>query len=481
MRSLSRTLVLGTTLTAAAIFVAAGVLFYALVRAGLLAQFDHAMLDKARFLASTVEREHDRLDLEFDEFDMHEFRGSHPPGYLQILAEDGSTVYRSWAAGGLPATPGRLETARSHPIRLPDGRKGRAVSLAFLPRGEARQIAAEAEEPPPPASRTGGGNTLVLVLARSTEAIDQTLGRLIGYLLLVGLAAVAASTATLRGLVRLSVRPLERLAAEIGSLGEEDLAGRVGQEAAPCEIRPVIQRLNDLLGRLDAAFCRERAFSANVAHELRNPLAALRMKMDVATSKARQPQEYQQAIADCRQITAGLQEMVEQLLALARLDAGQFELHPQPIRLDELLRELWPPLEETARSRGLEVEWSLEPDLSVVSDRALLAVALRNVLENAVIHAGENGTVRVTAATSGPAVELSVANSGSVLSQAEAERALDRFWRGDPARTQAGVRCGLGLSLAQKSLSALGGAVSVRSQAGGDFQVTLAVPGGNGG
>jgi len=479
MRSLGKTLVLGTTLATEAIVVAAGVLLYVLVRASLMAEFDRSMLDKARFLASTVEQERDRLDLEFDDLDMREFEGSNPAGCLLVATADGATLYRSPTAGGLHLvrTPGPVGSPRWRRVRLPDGRNARAVSLAFLPRVEHQRPDDDTEEAiPADGGQIAAREPVTLVLARSTEVIDQTLARLVGYLFLVGLVAIVASTATLWWLVRHSLRPLERLAADIGRLSEEDLAKQIDHRASFREIQPVVDRLNDLLRRLDAAFRRERAFSADVAHELRTPLAGLRLKLDVATSRSRQPHEYQQAIDDCRHITAQMQTMVENLLCLARLEAGQIHVRRESVCLDELIRELWLPLDATAKHRRLNVEWSLEPGLSLISDRSQLSVAVRNLLENAVVYADENGSIRVCTASTDVSVEMSVSNSGSRLTQAQAEQAFEYFWRGDPGRSDAGVHCGLGLSLAWKTVALLGGTLSVRSHPGAEFEVTLAVP-----
>jgi two-component system sensor histidine kinase QseC len=479
MRSLGKTLVLGTTLAAAAIFVASGLLLYLLARANLLAQFDQSLCEGARLLASTVERTQGRIELEFQDLDFRDFEGPHPSACLKIFAADGSTLYRSAAADGLDPVPSpvRTDAPLIGRFRFPDGGRGRAVSLAFLPRVEGDNADENGDgRPQADAASNPAGEPLTLVLGRSSEAVDQTLARLVGALLLVGLVAVGVSTATLWWFVRHSFRPLERLAADIGRLGEADLADEIGLGAGPREIQPVIDRLNDLLRRLDAAFRRERAFSANVAHELRNPLAGLRLKMDVANSRTRQPLEYRQTIAECCRITAEMQRMVENLLTLGRLESGQTEVHREPVPLDELIRQLWQPLETAAGERGLRVDWALEPGLTLVSDRSLLAVAIRNVLENAVIHADRNGSIRIAATGTDRQAELSVSNSGSSLSQEQAEQAFARFWRGDPARSDIGVHCGLGLSLARTGLAILGGAASVRSEAGGDFQITLVLP-----
>jgi two-component system, OmpR family, heavy metal sensor histidine kinase CusS len=477
MRSLGRTLVLGTTTGTAAVFAAAGILLYLLAGASLLARFDESLLDKARLLASAVEWERGGFSMEFDNLDMHELEGDHPAGYLQLWRADGSTLYKSpgLAEDSLERPAERLMTPAWRSAQLPDGRPGRTVSFAFLPRAEDEKSDGRAEgghdgKKVAPQS----AETISLAFARNTDLMHETLARLRWLLLLVGMVSITMSTSVLWWLVRRSMCPLESLAREIGQVDANDLSKPIGREACPSEIRPVIDRLNDLLVRLDAAFRRERAFSANVAHELRNPLAALCLKMDVARSRTRQPQEYEQAIDQCRQITTQIQRIVENLLSLARLEAGQIVARAEPMCLDELIRELWRPLEVEAARRRLDVQWSMTPPLLLVSDASLVSLVARNVLENAVAHVNDGGAVRIGASSTNGAVEILVANSGSRLSQDQAEHAFEQFWRGDEARSNLGVHCGLGLSLVGKIVTVLGGTARVRSCVDGDFEILIA-------
>jgi len=122
------------------------------------------------------------------------------------------------------------------------------------------------------------------------------------------------------------------------------------------------------------------------------------------------------------------------------------------------------------------VQWELAPSVSIVSDSSLLAVVLRNVLENAVLHSDEKGTLRITTATSNGEAEIVVANSGSKLTQAEADRAFDQFWRYDDARNEVNRHCGLGLSLVKKTVAILQGAVSAQSAQDGEFEVRVTIP-----
>jgi len=479
MRSLRTRLILSTMLGTAAVFVAAGALLYALVRDGLVDQFDRALLDKARLLASAMEWEDGEVDLEFDELDMGEFQPADRPAYLELWLADGSVLFRSPSLGSadLERAAGTAEAPGFRRATLPDGRPGRAVGITFTPRIEKKDAKVRTRNDRPGETPPDAVDPAVaLVLARGTAPIDAVLVQLKTLLVAVGALAVALSAGVLWLVVRRSLRPVDGLANQIGRLGEDDLAARVEAPDAPRELEPVVDRLNDLLRRLEAAFERERRFSADVAHELRTPLAGLRSTMDVALTKPRQGPEYEASLRDCLRITIQVQVMVEHLLALARLDAGQMALCPEPVRLNAVIRDAWQPLAERAEARDLDVAWRLGEEVQIVTDPAILGLVIRNVLENAVVHADKGGSVTLETEARDNDVQVRVANSGSQLSQEQADRAFERFWRGDTARTDAGVHCGLGLPLVKTAAEALGGTVQVRSTAGGEFRITVSLP-----
>jgi signal transduction histidine kinase len=130
------------------------------------------------------------------------------------------------------------------------------------------------------------------------------------------------------------------------------------------------------------------------------------------------------------------------------------------VRVAELLEALWRPHAAQAQARGIVLERRLPADLQCTADRDLLALVVSNLLANAVEYANDGGRIEVLGQAADDTLELSVANTGCNLSAAEVTHVFDRFWRGDAARTGTGVHCGLGLSLVERAVRALGGAVS---------------------
>jgi two-component system heavy metal sensor histidine kinase CusS len=475
MRSLGRTLLVGTTVGTTVVLAAAGAVLYLLVRAGLFDEFDRSLVDKARTLASAIEQEEGKLDLEFEELDLYEFQSADRLGYLQVSAADGAVLYRSPSLGGadLEAVAGLAESPPVRWIGLPRGQRGRAVSVTLTPKIEAAETDKEGGVG---RRRDPSAGPVTLVMARDTARIDALLFRLGILLALVGLLAVAVSAGVLCLVVRRSLRPVRRLAARIGQLGQEDLSARIDATDVPAELHVVTARLNDLLHRLEAAFQRERAFSADVAHELRTPLAGLRSTVEVTLSRLRTTEDYQKALADCLRVTAQMQAMVEKLLELASFETGEVRVELEPVLPNELIRAAWGSLQQSAAARRLQVQWNLGPPQPVVTDSSLLDLILRNVLENAVEYADEGGTVTIETAGKDHQAEIRVSNTGATLSQEEAEHVFDRFWRGDAARSGTGVHAGLGLSLVSRATAILHGQIRVESRTGGEFELTVILP-----
>lgn len=473
MRSLRTALVLGTTLGMTAVLAAAGALLYVLVRTDLEKQFDRSLIDRAWLLASTMEQGSKKVSGESLKHDLREFVDPDLANYMQVWLADGSIFFRSSSLGESDLHPikGPIDVPVLHSVELPDGRPGRSVGLTFAPRVDKKKKAPDAPEPPPVTPRI-----VTMALSRSTEVIDRTLANFAWNFTIVGLATLAVSTAVLWLVIWRSLRPVQLLAAQISSIGEHDLSSRIDARC-PEELQPVADRLNELLCRLEAAFERERALSADVAHELRTPLAGLRSTIDVALTRLRHPGQYQEALGQCLQITTQMQGMTENLLSLARLDAGMIRSRSEAVVPEELLRAEWKQLEEEAGTRGPRLEWKLGPPAHVMTDPSLLSLVFRNVLGNAIAYTNSGGLVTIETVTALDRMDIRVRNSGSRLTQEQAQDVFERFWRGDAARSSNGTHCGLGLALVKKAIDLLGGTVAAKSTLGGDFEIAVSLPG----
>ena len=439
---------------------------YEIIARSLVASFDDVLASTARVISASVEQTEEQLTADIDETEIPEFRRPDRPDYFQVWRQAGEVLARSSSLKGasLDRFEGQLGALVFRPVRLPDGRAGRAVGWLFTPK-----IDDEVKHPVEPPNA-------VLVVARGTAALDSEIAFL-QWLLVIGTGGTIL-LALLVGavVVRQGLGPLDAVAARIAGIREGDLSTRLPVDRMPREVAPVVRRLNDLLQRLDEAFRRERTFTADAAHELRTPLAGLRSTLEVALARPREGTEYRQALADCLDIVQHTQALVDSLLLLARLDGEQAARHMESLRLDQLIDAAWRPLAEKARARNLAVDSRVSADAVCAADRASLLMILTALLANAVDYTNTDGRIGIVAGQAGKAVELQIANTGCPLSEQDVAHVFERFWRGDASRTRTGLHCGLGLALVQRAVESLGGTVA--ASIGGDtFTVRVVLPG----
>jgi two-component system, OmpR family, heavy metal sensor histidine kinase CusS len=468
MRSLRVRLLCRTTGVLVLTFVVAAIALYLLMRASLFAQFDGALFMEAQALTSHVEQEGERLKFELADAALSAYSHAEHPHFFQIWTSDGRSAARSSSLAGHDLRFPQDASARPAyaSLKLPNQKAGREVRFSFEPRFED-----EDEHPTAVANR----RFATIALARDTSELDGTLATLGWLLVIVTLVAMIGSIALTSGVIQHELEPLKRLARSLEGMRMADLSEPIQLAECPAELMPVVQRLNELLGRLDEAFIREKSFTADVAHELRTPLAGLQTALEVCASRQRDPDAYHDVIRKCLRITQGMHSMVNNLLSLARADASQLTAHLESVDIPLLLQECWSSFEERAKQRRLRIEWLFDNAGAVFIDREKTWLVATNLFDNAVTYADDGGWIRVSVSDVGQSIVVTIANSGCRLSQQDVDHVFDRFWRGDAARSEAGIRCGLGLSLCKKLVEVVKGTV-VAEVTNGIFSVSLALP-----
>lgn len=419
----------------------AGAVVYAWTRSSLYTQFDAALAARAQTLAALVELDGDRIEPEMDPAGL--------PGEVFELWGRGAVVLRSTGLG----TGDLRAQDRVLDVRLPDGRSARQVTIRF----PARLEPDEAPRPQP---------EITLALARATSEIDDTLGRVATVLVGAGVLGTLLALALLAFAVRVGLAPLRALAQAIA---EAQLSTPITLARVPGELRPVVARLDELLARLGLAFERERALTAELAHELRTPLAGIRATIEVALDRERSAERYRGALRDVLAIAMDTERVVEAMLVLARLDAGAARARAVPLDIDELVRGLAAPAAARAQARGVTLATHLVP-VTRTSDAEMLRMVIGNLLDNAVTYVDDGGAIDVTLTRAA----LVIGNTGCALPAGAAARVFERFWRGDEARPT-GTHAGLGLALCKQLVELLGGTIAV-DIADGRFGVTVRLP-----
>lgn len=316
-----------------------------------------------------------------------------------------------------------------------------------------------------------------LVVIHPLAEIEAELRRQAWVLLGMWLMACALVTTVVWFITGRVLSPVRRMTDAIAGITPGSDDQQVAVAGLPQELQPVQARLNDLLARVDAVLTREQQTTANIAHELRTPLAGLRAKLELALSGERDPAEVATLCRDGMATLTLLQGLIDNLLLLTRLEAGQEQPRVQAVEVAELLASAWALHQPAALARRLTLERRLEPALSLITDPDKLRAVFSNLLSNAVAYAAPNSVISITGHEQGDGrIRLTVTNDGATITHAEAERVFEPFWRGDAARTVERGHCGLGLPLVRRLVGVLKGTVSV-SVKDGRFTVLLVLPG----
>ncbi len=460
-RSIRTRLLAGTALGVAATFVVSGVLVYLLTRSQLRAQFDDALATRAHALTALIEQEGGGIETELA-------RDDDGKQYAELWSDTGKVLWRSRALGhrDLDRVLREHQGIALAEVTLPDGRAGKQATIVFVPHQDTEDGPAAAP------------SKLRFAVARDTDDIDGTIAALGRILALVGIAATLLGVGLMALAVRFGLRPVRDLARAIAELRATDLGARLDTARSPAELRPVIERLNDLLHRVEAAFARERELTAEVAHELRTPMAGLRLKLELALERERTPERYRTALADSLAICLHTQRIVEGVLSLARLDAGMMAVERSSVAVDGIVRDALATHDARASERGLTVTPELAP-VELAADADKLRLVIDNLIDNAVSYADDGGTIAIVVRPRDGGAEIEVANTGCTLAPDDAANVFERFWRGDRARTQSAdgrAHGGIGLALCKKLVELMGGTIEARID-GGRFVATVVLSG----
>ncbi|MFZ5522596.1 MAG: ATP-binding protein [Pseudomonadota bacterium] len=253
------------------------------------------------------------------------------------------------------------------------------------------------------------------------------------------LLAILLWVAVARGL-----KPLVALTREVEQRAPENLA-ELDASSAPREVMPLIDRLNRLFARIAASMQKERRFTADAAHELRTPVAAIKAQAQVAqaaSGKEERMHALDNAILGCDRAT----HLIEQLLTLSRVDTLESGV-TEPCPLRDIAAEVIASLAPAALEKDVRLELQADDEIFIRGNPALLRVLLRNLLDNSIRHTASGTTVQVSIASEAGKVFLSVSDDGPGIPEQELEKVSERFYR--PLGTQASGS-GLGLSIVKR-------------------------------
>jgi len=448
------------------IFFGAGV-SYTLVKKYLYEEVDHFLRDKLSYLQIAAVQNGKVISFRFSEPVFERFRSPDHPDFFQFRFLDGRDIYSSSGLDqdlpfvGLSAEDSFI----AHDCSLPNGKKGRCMGMVLVP----EQFNDNDGDRPLPVR-------IHLVVARDRAEIDMGLSRLRELLALIGIAVALFALIATTFIVRSALLPMAELSSQIDSTPVGVESREVYIHDAPSEIQPAIDRLNQLLARVASAIENERQFTANAAHELRNPLAGLKTQLELALGTGRDPDADEQVMTHALTIQQQMEGIVGNLLMLARLDAGNEEFEIGEISPSLILRQCWKPYFEVAEDRDLQVSWDLERTSEGFRIApSLFKMMFSNLIENAVSYVPSGGKVHIEGKMQGQSVVISIINSNPGVSDEDVVQLFEPFQRGDASAAGGIGHAGIGLSLCQRIVKTLKGHV-VGAVDGEWFKITVTIP-----
>ncbi len=278
-----------------------------------------------------------------------------------------------------------------------------------------------------------------------------------------------------------ALAPIREINHAARAVAAGDLSRRLQSKAQDREIRELVVCLNRMFQALEDSFIAQKRFTADASHELRIPLTILKGEIEVALRKSRTVEEHCRILRKNLSIVENMQRIVDDLLMLARADAGQLELVQETVDFSLLMQEVYQQYLILFSEKGLRLEAEIQDDLQVLGDASALERVVFNLLNNAYKYAPPGSAVELCARAQGERVRVRVRDSGPGIPKEHQPYLFDRFYRSDEARTRQDGGAGLGLAICKRIVDAHGGDIRVESEPGkgATFVIDLPLSGGN--
>jgi heavy metal sensor kinase len=316
----------------------------------------------------------------------------------------------------------------------------------------------------------------VLQLGVSLEDIDETMRALLKVLLVLTPLMLLLASGGGIFLANQALAPIDRITRTAQRISAENLSGRIGLHGQNDEVGRLAQTFDAMLGRLEAAFARQRQFTADASHELRTPLTAIIGQIDVALERPRSAESYRTTLVAVREQAQRLARLAGDLLFLARADASPATVAFEVLDLGALLPAIVAQVEPLAAARGQILRSDLLPSLLVRGNEDHLIRVVLNLLDNAIRYTPPGGWITVCSTRCGSEAAISISDTGPGIAPEHLPHLFDRFFRIDRARGRAQGGNGLGLAIAQSIAQAHGGRIHVTSAVGRGSTFTLFLP-----
>jgi heavy metal sensor kinase len=320
------------------------------------------------------------------------------------------------------------------------------------------------------------GQNYLLQVGTSLEskqiALDRFL-RLTLWLFPFGLLVAGASGWFMAGRV---LKPVQNISFAARQIEVSQLSRRIPLTGSGDEFDRLAMTFNETFARLEHAVGEMKQFTGSIAHELRTPLAILRGEAEIAMLHGQSMEDYRRVLSSQLEEFQKLTRLIDQLLTLARAEAGEFHLDHASVPIVSLLKYIVEALTPLAAEKGISLSLESESEVNVRGDKEWLERALLNLLDNAIKYTRTGGRVTVRTSVEPRGARIDVEDTGAGIPTEAIPHIFERFYRADPARNKAIDGVGLGLSLVKWIVKEHGGTIEVASIEGEGARFTMLLP-----
>ncbi len=378
------------------------------------------------------------------------------------------TVIALYDADGQHLIVGRALPAPYNVVQPLDGAPSR-LETATLEDGTSWRVLVERVAQP-------GQPDRLLLTARSAAYAGVVLSQL---LMVIAVTAPLVLLLAIAGGVLLAgraLKPIEQMTRTAETISAEDMSRRHALPRTQDEVGRLAATFDRMLDRLNRSFQQQRRFTADASHELRTPLAMLVSRAGLTLERRRSPEEYERVLGEIRDEGMRMGRVVNDLLMLARADAGDVVAFRERLDAGELVSSVVDAMTPLASERGIVLKHDTRHGLEVVGDQTRLMQLLVNVIDNALTHTPLGGKVQVALFRDSESAVLEVRDTGTGIRPEHLPHVFERFYRGDRDGRSPRSGAGLGLSLCLSIARAHGGDIHIASQVGKGTQVTVRLP-----
>jgi heavy metal sensor kinase len=378
--------------------------------------------------------------------------------WFEVWSEDKQLLFRHWPV---------READIKNPLPAPT-----ESTLRFYTVELERELHVRIMERPARVHERG----VIVRMCRDESGLRHTLGEIVEVFVLAAPLAVLLASMGGYFVARRSLRPVAAMAEQARKITFELLCERLPNLNPHDELGQLASVFNQTLERLEYSFTELKRFTADASHELRTPLTALRTVGEVALRQADNPAALRETISSMLEEAQRLNDLIESLLTLARMESGKVSINPGLVRLAELAAEVRDCLTVLAVEKQQAIELVGDDNITSTADRVLLRQALVNIVHNAIRYAPPETRISIRTVRRDIHACIEVADQGPGLTSEHQGKIFERFYRVDNARARDEGGHGLGLAIAKRSIEHQGGRIEVESEIGQGSTFRILLP-----